>query len=112
MLFMGTVIYRRNLFIPWLVSHMFIIIATILSFTNWTFMSFFIDLFVAIVFPLVAGLMLGLTMVMWRQVYHLFRVLREPEKEVLVVMEIETENQEVYNKKEPVSVKISSDLHK
>merc|ERR1712123_316928 len=77
LLLLGTMLYRWKLLIPWMVSHMIIIIIMVTTFTCWTFMSFFVHLLVAIVFPMVAGLVLGLWIVMWRQVYHLFTVLRE-----------------------------------
>jgi hypothetical protein len=39
------------------------------AFTCWTFMSFFVDLLVAIVFPVAAGLVLGLWIQLWRGVH-------------------------------------------
>ena len=80
MLMLGTKHSKRTLIIPWMVSHMISIIIMIITFTCWTFMSFFIDLLVAIVFPVVGGLVLELWVVMWRQVYHFFTTHKETEK--------------------------------
>ena len=51
MLVLGAILYNRSLFIPWMVSDMIIIILMVVTFTCWTFMSFFVDLLVAFVFP-------------------------------------------------------------
>ena len=80
MLMIATKCYKTTLLIPWMVSHMISIIIMITTFTFWTFMSFFIDLLVAIIFPVIGGLVLGLWIVMWRQVYHFFTTLKETEK--------------------------------
>jgi len=48
-------------------------------FTCWTFIAFFIDLLMAIMFPLIAGLMLGLSIVMWKEVFCFSSLLRETE---------------------------------
>eukprot|EP00092_Neocalanus_flemingeri_P034149 GFUD01037137.1.p1 GENE.GFUD01037137.1~~GFUD01037137.1.p1 ORF type:complete len:247 (+),score=69.06 GFUD01037137.1:358-1098(+) len=72
MLVLGAILYKRGLFIPWMVSDMIIIIIMVVTFTCWTFMSFFVDLLVAIVFPVVAGLMLGFCIYLWRRVLSIF----------------------------------------
>ena len=84
LLIVGTFLYRQNLIIPWIISHMLSIILMVISFTCWTFFSFFIDLLLAIVFPVVAGLVLGLWIVMWREVYHFFSSIRDTDRELLV----------------------------
>ena len=64
---------RRKLFLPWLVSHMLIIATMTTVFICWTFITFFIDLLVSIVFPVVSGLVLGVSILVWRLVFSVFR---------------------------------------
>ena len=64
---------RRKLFLPWLVSHMLIIATMTTVFICWTFITFFIDLLVSIVFPVVSGLVLGLSILVWRLVFTVYR---------------------------------------
>ena len=85
-LLLGALIQKRSFFIPWLVSEMFIIMLMIISFTCWTFMSFFIDLLLAIVFPVIAGLVLGLWIYLWRKVHAIFTLLGRHQKEKVVIM--------------------------
>ena len=80
MLLLGTKWSKMTLLIPWMVSHMVSIIIMIITFTCWTFMSFFIDLLVAIIFPVVGGLVLGLWIVMWRQVFNFFTALKDTDR--------------------------------
>ena len=82
LLIVGTFLYRQNLMIPWIISHMLSIILMVISFTCWTFFSFFIDLLLAIVFPVVAGLVLGLWIVMWREVYYFFTSITDTDREI------------------------------
>ena len=63
---------RRKLFLPWLVSHMLIIATMTTVFICWTFITFFIDLLVSIVFPVVSGLVLGLNILVWRLVFTVY----------------------------------------
>ena len=78
-LILGSIFCSRRLLIPWLVSHMVNIILMTTIFTCWTFIAFFIDLLMAIMFPLIAGLMLGLSIVMWKEVFCFSSLLRETE---------------------------------
>merc|ERR1719250_530198 len=78
MLILGTLLYRRSLLIPWMIFHM------VITFTFLTFFSFFINLLLAIVFPVVAGLLLGLWIVMWREVYHFFTSIMDSDTKLLV----------------------------
>merc|ERR1712096_249272 len=80
LLLLGAMLYRRTHFIPWMVSHMIIIIIMVTTFTCWTFMSFFMHLLVAIVFPVVAGLVLGLLIFEWRLVMRTFVIWGEGER--------------------------------
>jgi hypothetical protein len=72
MLVLGGILNQRSLFIPWMVSEMCIIILMVVTFTCWTFMSFFVDLLVAIVSPVMAGLLLGFWIYLWRRVLAVF----------------------------------------
>jgi hypothetical protein len=72
MLVLGGIMNKRSLFIPWMVSEMFIIILMVATFTCWTFISFFVDILVAIVFPVMAGLVLGFWIYLWRRVRIVF----------------------------------------
>eukprot|EP00092_Neocalanus_flemingeri_P058544 GFUD01069760.1.p1 GENE.GFUD01069760.1~~GFUD01069760.1.p1 ORF type:complete len:231 (+),score=65.68 GFUD01069760.1:83-775(+) len=85
LLVLGTMLYKRLLFIPWMVSDMIIIIIMVVTFTCWTFMSFFVDLLVAIVFPVVAGLMLGFCIYLWRRVLSIFIQLGRREMGKIIV---------------------------
>jgi hypothetical protein len=91
MLMLGTKCCKRTLLIPWMVSHMISIIIMIITFTCWTFMSFFIDLLVAIIFPVIGGLVLGLWIVMWRQVYNFFITMNDTEMQALKIFKVKPE---------------------
>merc|ERR1719237_1450271 len=57
-----------DLFLPWLCSDMVILVLMVATFTFTCFLSFFVDLLVAIVFPVVAGLVLGVWSLLWHRV--------------------------------------------
>ena len=99
-LLLGALIQKRSLFIPWLVSEMFIIMLMIISFTCWTFMSFFIDLLLAIVFPVLSGLVLGLWIYLWRKVHAIFILLGRRQEEKVVIMKQDS----VRNQKSAVEI--------
>ena len=73
LLYVGVKLARRELLLPWLVTHMLIVIIMTTIFTLWTFITFFIDLLVSIVFPVVSGLVLGVSILVWRLVFSVFR---------------------------------------
>ena len=52
---------------------MFIIVTMTTLFTLWTFITFFIDLLVSVVFPVMSGLVLGLSILAWRLVFAAYR---------------------------------------
>ena len=54
---------------------MIIIIILFIIFAAWSFLSFFVGLLAAILFPFLGGLVLGLKIIMWRQVRSLYLVL-------------------------------------
>jgi len=95
MLIFGTLLYRRSLLIPWMIFHMFSIILMVITFTCWTFFTFFISLLLAIVFPVVAGLLLGLWIVMWREVYHFFTSIMDSDTKLLVNINMQMQYQPV-----------------
>jgi len=72
LLILGTMIENRPLFIPWLITDMAIIIIMASIFVGWTFLSFFVDLLVAIIFPILGGTILGLWIYSWRNVQDLY----------------------------------------
>jgi len=72
-LILGTMLARRALLLPWIITDLIIIIIMVGIFISWTFLSFFVDLLIAIVFPVMAGLLLGLWIVLWRNAWRFFR---------------------------------------
>ena len=54
---------------------MFTIIILGLTFVFWAFFSFFVHVFIAINFPIIAGLLLGFWIYIWRNVKELFHLL-------------------------------------
>ena len=70
LLYIGSSPARPRLRLPWLISHMIIIIITTIIFICWTFITFFIDLLVTIVFPVLSGLVLGVSILLWRLVHN------------------------------------------
>ena len=68
----------HSLFLPWLLSHMLIILTMTTVFICWTFITFFIDLLVSIVFPVLSGLVLGVSILVWRLVFTVY--VREKER--------------------------------
>jgi len=69
LLVIGIQIYKRELLIPWLVTHLIIIIVKIIIFSFCTFITFFIDILVSIVFPVASGMVLGVSLLLWRLVW-------------------------------------------
>ena len=54
-------------------------------------MSFFVGLLVAIVFPFVSGLLLGLWICSWRQVKFIFIILGETDQDLLILRKQQAE---------------------
>lgn len=69
MLYFGSKPHKSRLRLPWLISHMLVIILTTVIFICWTFITFFIDLLITIVCPVISGLVLGLSILLWRLIY-------------------------------------------
>lgn len=68
LLLLGAMLHRRWMLLPWLCSHMTLLVVMVVTFVSWTFLSFFVDLLVAVIFPVCAGLFLGLWIFLWRGV--------------------------------------------
>jgi len=71
LLLLGAMLHKHLLLVPWMVTDMFLIIIIFLArdvFSTWSFLSFFVGLMAAIIFPFVAGLVLGVKILLWRQV--------------------------------------------
>ena len=49
-------------------------------------------------FPVVGGLVLGLWIGMWRQVYHFSTILRDMDRQVLDMLKIQAEYEQVQEK--------------
>lgn len=75
LLLLGAMLHRRALLVPWLCSDMILLVVMVVTFVSWTFLSFFVDLLVAVIFPVAAGLFLGLWIFLWRGVRRHYRQL-------------------------------------
>ena len=62
------ILHRRRLLLPWLTTHILLIVGKVVIFSLCTFITFFIDLLVSVVFPVVSGVVLGLSLLTWRLV--------------------------------------------
>jgi len=73
MLTTATFVKHRRLLVPWLITDMIVVLFLTSIFITITFISFFIDLMIAIVFPIMGGLLLGVWIVFWRNALTYFR---------------------------------------
>lgn len=62
----------RHLLLPWLVYDLVTISVMFLTFVTWAFLSFFVHVLVAIIFPIIAGAILGLYIYLWRNVKDVY----------------------------------------
>ena len=69
LLLLGAMLYKHLLLLPWIISDMILIIVLFIIFAAWSFLSFFVGLLAAILFPFLGGLVLGVKIMMWRQVH-------------------------------------------
>ena len=69
---------NRSLLIPWLITDLVIVIIMAVIFISWTFLSFYVDILIVIIFPILAGTLLGLWIYSWRNVqdYYVISGLR------------------------------------
>lgn len=88
LLILGAMLQHRALLLPWLITDILILIVMASIFIGWTFLSFFVDLLVAIMFPIIGGTVLGFWIYSWRNVQDLFniyglrcRILKQDEQE-------------------------------
>jgi len=75
---LGVMLSKRTLFVPWMISKMVLIILMVIVFVGWSFLSFFVDLIVAMVFPFLGGLVLGMWICLWKEVLGLWQTLGSP----------------------------------
>lgn len=73
LLLLGALLHKHLLLIPWMVTDLVLIILLFLVFSTWSFLSFFVGLIPAIIFPFFGGLTLGVKIMLWRQVASLYR---------------------------------------
>jgi len=73
LLLLGALLHKHLLLIPWMVTDLVLIILLFLVFSTWSFLSFFVGLIPAIIFPFFGGLTLGVKIMLWRQVVSLYR---------------------------------------
>jgi hypothetical protein len=73
LLILGAMIEQRSLLIPWLFTDMLLNIIFILVFIVVPLLSFLVDLLVALIFPVMAGLEIGLWFYSWRNVVDLYQ---------------------------------------
>ena len=72
LLLLGAMLHKPLLLVPWMVSDMMIITILFIIFSAWCFLSFFIGVLAAILFPFLGGLVLGVKIILWRQVRSLY----------------------------------------
>jgi len=119
-LILGAMLYKRLLFIPWMITDMIILIFMILIFVCWTFLSFFVGLLVAILFPFIAGVLLGLKISLWRQVKLMFIVFGQTDRDLVALRKKQAEykplagpeygTEQYTGRKHLISISESSDL--
>ena len=72
LLLLGAMLGKHLLLLPWLVTDLLTILVLFLVFATWSFLSFFVGLLAAILFPFLGGLTLGLKIMLWRQAVSLY----------------------------------------
>ena len=77
LLLLGALLHSRSLLLPWLVSQALVLTAMALAFTACTFLSLFVSLPMAVVCPVLAGLVLGAWGHLWRRVARAYSRLGE-----------------------------------
>ena len=74
LLLLGAMLHKPLLLLPWLISDMIIITILFIIFSAWSFLSFFIGVLAAVLFPFLGGLVLGLKIILWRNVRSLYTI--------------------------------------
>jgi len=78
--FKGTTNRSRRLFmLPWLCFDFLTLSIITLTFITWAFLSFFVHVLLAILFPVIAGGILGLYIYLWRNVRDVFEMYGDEE---------------------------------
>ena len=70
---------RRLLMLPWLCFDFLTISIITLTFVAWAFLSFFVHVLLAILFPVIAGAILGLYIYLWRNVRDVYEMYGDEE---------------------------------
>lgn len=70
---------RRLFMLPWLCFDFLTISIVTLTFVTWAFLSFFVHVLLAILFPVIAGAILGLYIYLWRNVRDVFEMYGDEE---------------------------------
>jgi len=65
---------RRQFMLPWLCFDFLTISIITLTFVTWAFLSFFVHILLAILFPVIAGAILGLYIYLWRNVREVYEM--------------------------------------
>ena len=65
---------RRQFMLPWLCFDFLTISIITLTFVTWAFLSFFVHILLAILFPVIAGAILGLYIYLWRNVRDVYEM--------------------------------------
>merc|ERR1712130_877672 len=83
LLIIGSHLNKRKLFLPWIGAQSLIIIIKTIIFSFCTFIMFFIDVLVFVVFPIVSGIILGISLLLMRLIWTAY-------------LNISTKNEEEY----------------
>eukprot|EP00096_Caligus_rogercresseyi_P000594 TRINITY_DN11055_c0_g1_i1.p1 TRINITY_DN11055_c0_g1~~TRINITY_DN11055_c0_g1_i1.p1 ORF type:complete len:217 (+),score=34.83 TRINITY_DN11055_c0_g1_i1:92-742(+) len=75
-LILGALLHRPLLFLPWMIQDALLLALGAVLFVLWAFLSFFVDVLVAVLFPILAGLVLGYWIYLWKNIYTLYGQLR------------------------------------
>merc|ERR1712025_5270 len=67
---------NRRMMLPWLLLEGIITSCLVVFFICFTFLTFFIDLYIVVIFPVLAGLILGLRLCSFRIVFQHFKLLK------------------------------------
>ena len=73
---------KRLLMLPWLCFDFLTISVITLTFIAWAFLSFFVHVLLAILFPVIAGAVLGLYIYLWRNVRDVFEIYGDEEMKI------------------------------
>ena len=81
---------RRLFMLPWLCFDFLTITIITLTFVTWAFLSFFVHVLLAILFPVIAGAILGLYIYLWRNVKDVFEMCGDEEMKTGKLIHVST----------------------